>query len=187
MMPNLGQGGCQAFEDGYVLSDLLCKVSDKKQIPDVLQEYYRKRLFRSAIVQGLSRLSSDVIISSFSTPFRFDEFLKEGLKYKYLTVPSVITSIMQAFLPAIFYSEFGYLYSFAPAQFTKEQVSGFVNNSMSRNEKEAEVVYKHLKDGFQTYFTAKTMQFMRYDKNKKEATLITDVHDIRRRARAGSK
>ena len=37
MMPNLGQGGCQAIEDAYVLTDLLTQVTDKGQIEDVLQ------------------------------------------------------------------------------------------------------------------------------------------------------
>jgi hypothetical protein len=60
MMPNLGQGnfanrgniqaalnrviylgGCQAIEDAYVLSDLLSEITDKSQIPDALQTYYR--------------------------------------------------------------------------------------------------------------------------------------------------
>lgn len=41
MMPNLGQGGCQAIEDAYVLCDVLCSVSDKSEIPDALQSYYR--------------------------------------------------------------------------------------------------------------------------------------------------
>ena len=70
MMPNLGQGGCQAIEDGYVLTDLLCTIDDKSQLKGVLQEYYRKRIVRSAIIQGMSRLSSDIIITSFSTPFK---------------------------------------------------------------------------------------------------------------------
>ena len=71
MMHNLGQGGCQAIEDGFVLTDLLCSISDKSQLKGVLQEYYRKRIVRSAVVQGMSRLSSDIIITSFSTPFKF--------------------------------------------------------------------------------------------------------------------
>ena len=186
-MPNLGQGGCQAIEDGFVLSNLLCDVTDKKQIPGVLKEYYNRRIVRSAIVQGLSRFSSDIIISSFSTPFRLDEFAKDGMKYKYLSIPSVLTFFLQGFLPAIFYGQFGYLYSFAPAEFTKEQISKIVKNSFIRNKAEADIVYKQLKDGFQTYFTAKTMQFMRYNKATKEATLITDASDIRRKASAETK
>jgi len=37
MMPNLGQGGCQAIEDAYVLTEQLCDVTDKSQIPSALQ------------------------------------------------------------------------------------------------------------------------------------------------------
>ena len=51
MMPNLGQGGCQAMEDAYALCNVLCDVSDKSQIKGVLQDYYQERLWRSAIVQ----------------------------------------------------------------------------------------------------------------------------------------
>ena len=28
MMPNLGQGGCQAMEDGFILTEMLKKASD---------------------------------------------------------------------------------------------------------------------------------------------------------------
>ena len=45
MMPNLGQGGCQAIEDAYVLSDVLCAVTDRSEIPGALQDYYRLVFF----------------------------------------------------------------------------------------------------------------------------------------------
>ena len=32
MMPNLGQGGCQAIEDAYVLVNGLCDVTDRDQV-----------------------------------------------------------------------------------------------------------------------------------------------------------
>ena len=63
MMPNLGQGGCQAIEDAFALTELLCGIDNKNEIPGALQSYYRRRIVRSAIVQGMSRLSSDIIIS----------------------------------------------------------------------------------------------------------------------------
>lgn len=128
-MPNLGQGGCQAIEDAYVLTNLLCDITDRDQIKESLQEYYRKRIVRSAIVQGMSRLSSDIIITSFSTPFRLDEFLKEGLGYKYFTFPSILTSYLQFFLPFIFYAQFGYLYSYAPSSFSQEKIGDLVKVS----------------------------------------------------------
>eukprot|EP00607_Mallomonas_marina_P010652 CAMPEP_0182422556 /NCGR_PEP_ID=MMETSP1167-20130531/8287_1 /TAXON_ID=2988 /ORGANISM="Mallomonas Sp, Strain CCMP3275" /LENGTH=463 /DNA_ID=CAMNT_0024600721 /DNA_START=45 /DNA_END=1433 /DNA_ORIENTATION=+ len=91
MMPNLGQGGCQALEDAYVLTDKLCQVTEKDQIPSVLQEYYKSRIVRTAIIQGLSRFSSDIIISTFTTPFSLMEYLKEKDDYKYLTARAIGT------------------------------------------------------------------------------------------------
>ena len=38
MMPNLGQGGCQAIEDGFVLTDLLCSIDNKSQLKGVLND-----------------------------------------------------------------------------------------------------------------------------------------------------
>jgi len=37
MMPNLGQGGCQAIEDAYVLAQRLGAVTDRNNIPFTLQ------------------------------------------------------------------------------------------------------------------------------------------------------
>ena len=85
-MPNLGQGGCQAIEDGFVLTDLLCSIDNKSQLKGVLQEYYRKRIVRSAIVQGMSRLSSDIIITSFSTPFKFSGTTRHKLPSRNLFI-----------------------------------------------------------------------------------------------------
>ena len=179
MMPNLGQGGCQAMEDGFVLTNLLCSVTDKSQLKATLQDYYSRRIVRSAIVQGMSRFSSDIIISAFSTPFNFGEFMKEGLKYKYLVPQSLATSYLQIFLPLIFYAQFGYLYSFSPSSFGRETIKKYVKDSLVRNKAEAGNVYDQLKDGFNTYFTAKTMQFMRYNKATSEVSVIADAKDMR--------
>jgi hypothetical protein len=51
------QGGCQAIEDAYVLTEALCDITDKSEIPDALQSYYQQRIVRSAVVQGMSRFS----------------------------------------------------------------------------------------------------------------------------------
>jgi hypothetical protein len=37
MMPNLGQGGCQAIEDAYILAQRLAAVKDRRDIPSTLQ------------------------------------------------------------------------------------------------------------------------------------------------------
>jgi zeaxanthin epoxidase len=173
MMPNLGQGGCQAIEDAYVLCDVLCDVTDKSQIKGKLQDYYQERLWRSAVVQGFSRFSSDIIINGFSTPFRFSEFIKEGLSYKYLNFQSLLTWYLQSLLPIVFYAQFGFLYSFQPSSFDKAQIDSLVDNSNKRNKEEAEKVYKTLADGFVTYFTAKSMSFMKFNKQTSEITKVS--------------
>lgn len=179
MMPNLGQGGCQAIEDAFVLTEELCDVTSKDQIEGALQSYYRKRIVRSAIVQGMSRFSSDIIISSFSTPFSFSEFMEEGLSYKYLNLPSLLTWYLQIFLPYIFYAQFGYLYSFAPSNFDADTIKKLVTNSLARNKKEVATVYSKMKEDYVTFFSAKTMTFMEFNKKTKEFTKIADAKDFR--------
>eukprot|EP01036_Dinobryon_divergens_P026799 gene26799-35486_t len=161
MMPNLGQGGCQAIEDAYVLTEQLCDVTEKSQIPSALQGYYQQRIVRSAVVQGLSRLSSDLIISAFTTPFDLKEFLENGSEYKYLNF------------------KFGYLYSFAPSSFDGETIKKLVSESLERNKREVQKVYGTIKDNSITYFTAKTMSFMRFNKATGEHSKIGDAVDFR--------
>ena len=69
MMPNLGQGGCQAIEDAYVLTELLSETKSTDKIEKTLQDFYYKRILRVSIVQFLSRLASDLIINAFDTPW----------------------------------------------------------------------------------------------------------------------
>lgn len=179
-MPNLGQGGCQAIEDAFVMTEELCGVTDKSEIADALQRYYQRRIVRSAIVQGMSRFSSDIIINSFSTPFSMKEFVKEGFAYKYLNFPSVMTWYMKSFLPLIFRAQFGYLYSYAPSSFESDSIKRYVADSVARNRAESKGIYKHLKDGQVTYFTAKTMSFMQFDKVTKTSTKIVDADEFRK-------
>merc|ERR1712050_453566 len=47
MMPNLGQGGCQALEDGFELAELLASMKKKSEIPQVLQRFYHAPLAHS--------------------------------------------------------------------------------------------------------------------------------------------
>jgi hypothetical protein len=126
----------------------------------------------------MSRFSSDIIINGFSTPFRFSEFIKEGLSYKYLTFQSLLTWYLQSILPIIFYAQFGYLYSFRPSEFNKDTITKLVANSKIRNKMEADNVYSSLKDGFFTYFTAKTMSFMRFNKNTEEVTKVVAIVEV---------
>jgi len=62
MMPNLGQGGCQATEDGFRIGEELAKVAHTKDIPKVLGQYSRVRVIRTAIIQGFAQLGSDLLV-----------------------------------------------------------------------------------------------------------------------------
>lgn len=62
MMPNLGQGGCQATEDGYRLVEELAKVSHTRNVPGALAGYSRVRVVRTAIIQGFAQLGSDLLV-----------------------------------------------------------------------------------------------------------------------------
>jgi hypothetical protein len=54
-----------------------------------------------------------------------------------------------------------------------------VKDSLFRNKAEVQNVYDNLKDGYNTYFTAKTMQFMRYNIETKETSKIADAKQMR--------
>ncbi len=64
MMPNLGQGGCQAMEDGYRLAQELGKIKDRGDVAWALRMYENSRLVRSSAVHGLARIASDVLFQS---------------------------------------------------------------------------------------------------------------------------
>ncbi|CAM9300604.1 unnamed protein product [Choristocarpus tenellus] len=112
MMPNLGQGGCQAMEDGYVLTNMLKDVTRRAEIPLALQQFYRSRVTRTSIIQGLSRLASDLIVQRFDTPMKvsLDPFKVDAPG----GMNSMMTSLLKPALPLIFYAQFMYLYSFHP-------------------------------------------------------------------------
>ena len=93
--PNLGQGGCQAIEDSFVIAQELTTATKRSQVDGLLQQYQRRRLVRSAAVHGLSRFASDIIIRGFDTPakivrdpdtgaIRFDNFNYAGIVTKML-------------------------------------------------------------------------------------------------------
>jgi len=62
MMPNLGQGGCQATEDGYRLGEELAAVAHTSEVASQLGVYSRKRIFRTSIIQGFAQLGSDLLV-----------------------------------------------------------------------------------------------------------------------------
>ena len=86
---------------------------------------------------------------------------------------------LQSFLPIIFYAQFGYLYSFAPSAFNANKIKELVLRSLARNKVECSQVYQELTDRSVTFFSAKSMSFMRFDKASKEITKIADAADFR--------
>lgn len=109
MMPNLGQGGCQALEDAYVLAENLAETKSAEKIEDVLQDFYRKRILRVSAVQFLSRLASDLIINAFDTPWSPHDNLGKTWK-------SYLTFFWKPILQyAIFPAQFAFLYSYYPS------------------------------------------------------------------------
>jgi zeaxanthin epoxidase len=62
MMPNLGQGGCQATEDGYRLAEELSTVKHTKEIEGALVTYFNKRIARTTIIQIMAQLGSDLLV-----------------------------------------------------------------------------------------------------------------------------
>merc|ERR1712087_18243 len=109
MMPNLGQGGCQALEDALIISEELTAVSSRAELSHALSTYRNRRLTRSAAVQGLSRFASDIIIRGFDTPcklgFYDGKFIAENLNYA-----GIVTRLLQPILPVFFTVQFAFLY-----------------------------------------------------------------------------
>jgi zeaxanthin epoxidase len=108
MMPNLGQGGGQAIEDAFVISQELKSLKTRNQIADKLNKYRSRRLVRSASVQGLSRVASDLIISTFDTPAKI--VMEGGLRFENFNYNSIVTRMIQPILPLFFSIQFNFLY-----------------------------------------------------------------------------
>jgi len=108
MMPNLGQGGCQAIEDAFVIVDELGSATNRDEIEQKLNNYRGRRLIRSAAVQGLSRFASDIIIRGFDTPAKV--VLKDGIKFENFNYAGIVTKMLQPILPIFFMIQFNFLY-----------------------------------------------------------------------------
>merc|ERR1719446_831863 len=110
MMPNLGQGGCQAIEDAMVLSQELSLLKSRGDVSGALQAYRSRRLARSAAVQGLSRFASDIIIKGFDMPAKIG-WGEKGLIAENLNYAGIVTRLLQPLLPVFFSIQFNFLYS----------------------------------------------------------------------------
>jgi zeaxanthin epoxidase len=110
MMPNLGQGGCQAIEDAYVIAQELVSVTKRSQVADKLKTYQNRRLVRSAAVQGLSRFASDIIIRGFDTPAKIVRKEDGSLRFENFNYAGIVTKMLQPILPLFFVVQFNFLY-----------------------------------------------------------------------------
>merc|ERR1719149_271379 len=121
MMPNLGQGGCQALEDAMIISEEVTQLTSRKEIAESLSHYRNRRLTRSAAVQGLSRFASDIIIRGFDTPCKIGlydgKFLFENVNYA-----GVVTRLLQPILPIFFSVQFAFLYDGWKNRFSLEDI-----------------------------------------------------------------
>ncbi|KAJ8601336.1 hypothetical protein CTAYLR_009754 [Chrysophaeum taylorii] len=108
MMPNLGQGGCQAIEDAYELAVALG--NSDGDIATALGAYQSKRKPRAAAVTFLSRLASDLIIHAFDTPWSWVD--DKGTSWQ-----SYLTTVWKPLLQlVIFPAQFLFLYSYSPTE-----------------------------------------------------------------------
>jgi zeaxanthin epoxidase len=119
MMPNLGQGGCQAIEDALVISQEIETLTtrDQPEIAGMSKRYQNRRKLRSAAVQGLSRFASDIIIKGFDTPakvtmpHRDEDGNWHGMAVENFNYNGVVTRMLQPVLPVFFSVQFNFLYS----------------------------------------------------------------------------
>ena len=60
IIPNLGQGGCQATKDGYRLGEELASAMHTVDVPRALARYSRGRVIRTSIIQRFAQLGLDL-------------------------------------------------------------------------------------------------------------------------------
>jgi zeaxanthin epoxidase len=121
-MPNIGQGCGIAFEDSYLLVEILKKAKFRTEIPKLLQVFYRKRIVRTAIIQGLGRLNSEAI--KILTPL--------------LPIRSVVDIVLGPILPLIFRIQFAYCYLFCPEKVAADASIELAKEMNNRHEKDSE-------------------------------------------------
>jgi zeaxanthin epoxidase len=137
-----GQGGCQAIEDAYVLTECLANTRSTEKIEDALQEFYRKRIVRVSIVQFLSRLASDLIINAFDTPWSPHDNLGQSWR-------SYLTFFWKPFLQyVIFPMQFAYLYSFHPSGSIRQTSKSLEAKWRVKHYQDAEAVFREADEGY---------------------------------------
>lgn len=116
-MPNIGQGAGLAFEDGFMLAQMLSEIGSRSEIPPTLQKFYLRRIFRTAAVQGLGRMNSEAI--KILTPL--------------LPIRPLVNFVLSPLLPIVFYLQFKYCYSFCPVQLDSKESRGIAQRMRDRH------------------------------------------------------
>ena len=148
MMPNLGQGGCQAIEDAYELGKHLSAAGtydrglDRASVEKALQDFYKDRMPRVAGVSLLSRLASDLIINAFDTPWNpWGDGL--GTSWK-----SYLTFFWKPVLQyLIFPAQFLFLYSYHPSGPMGDLPKKLEEDWRKRHKIESEAAFEKAKQG----------------------------------------
>jgi zeaxanthin epoxidase len=98
-------------EDAYVIAQELTSASKRSEVPTKLKSYQSRRLIRSAVVQGLSRFASDIIIRGFDTPAKIVRDEATGqIRFENFNYAGIVTKMMQPILPIFFSVQFNFLY-----------------------------------------------------------------------------
>ena len=125
-MPNIGQGAGLAFEDGFELARTLETVKRRSGVPDALRAFYRKRIIRTAAVQGLGRMNSEAI--KILTPL--------------LPIRPLVENVIGPILPLIFRLQFGYCYSFCPEKMSAVDARNLADKMRERHAAEAKEAWE---------------------------------------------
>ena len=93
-----------------MISQELQSATKRSQLVEKLNQYQRRRLIRSAVVQGLSRFASDIIIRGFDTPAKIRRDDNGQLVFENFNYAGIVTKMLQPILPLFFSIQFNYLY-----------------------------------------------------------------------------
>jgi zeaxanthin epoxidase len=94
-----------------VIAQELTSASKRSEVPTKLKSYQSRRLIRSAVVQGLSRFASDIIIRGFDTPAKIVRDEATGqIRFENFNYAGIVTKLMQPILPIFFSVQFNFLY-----------------------------------------------------------------------------
>ena len=100
--------------------------TSRAQVPAALENYQKRRLVRSAAVQGLSRFASDIIIRGFDTPAKvvLDSNAALGVRFENCNYAGIVTRMLQPILPIFFAVQFNFLYDGYKNEFGLDLKSG---------------------------------------------------------------